>query len=75
MKAKLIFNLPEDLREFELANNATKLYDVLWEMDKWLRSNTKYAPDSISKDTYNAFQQCREQLRELMGQENINFDL
>jgi hypothetical protein len=75
MKAKLIFNLPEDLREFELANNATKLYDVLCELDKWLRSNTKYAPDTMSKDTYNAFQQCREQLRELMNDENINFDL
>jgi hypothetical protein len=75
MKAKLIFNLPEDLREFELANNAKKLYDVLCEMDNWLRSNTKYAPDNMSKDTYNAFQQCREQLRELMNSENINFDL
>jgi hypothetical protein len=75
MKAKLIFNLPEDLREFELTNNAEKLYNVLREMDKWLRSNTKYAPDSMSKDTYNAFQQCREQLRELMNDENVNFDL
>jgi hypothetical protein len=75
MKAKLIFNLPENLREFELANNAVNLYSVLCEMDKWLRSNTKYAPDSMSKDTYNAFQQCREQLRELMNDENINFDL
>jgi hypothetical protein len=75
MKAKLIFNLPEDLREFQLVNNAEKLYDVLCGMDKWLRSNTKYAPDTMSKDTYNAFQQCREQLRELMNDENVNFDL
>jgi hypothetical protein len=75
MKAKLIFNLPEDDREFQMANSATKLYSVLWEMDKWLRSNTKYAPDTMSEDTYNTFQQCREQLRELMNNENINFDL
>jgi HEAT repeat protein len=75
MKAKLIFNLPEDLRKFELANNAAKMYNVLCKLDKWLRSNTKYAPDTMSKDTYNAFQQCRDQLRELMNDENINFDL
>jgi hypothetical protein len=74
MKGILKFDLPEETKEFELANNATKLYSVLWEMDQWLRSNTKYAPDTMSEDTYNTFQQCREQLRELMNDENINFD-
>jgi hypothetical protein len=74
MKAKLIFNLPEDLREFELANNATKLYNVLWEIDQWLRSNTKYAPDTMSEDTFIAYRECRNQLSELMKGENINFD-
>jgi hypothetical protein len=75
MKGILKFDLPEETKEFELANNATKLYSVLWEMDQWLRSNTKYAPDTMSEETYNTFQQCREQLRELMNNENINFDL
>ena len=74
MKGILKFDLPEETKEFALANNATKLYSVLWEMDQWLRSNTKYAPDTMSEDTYNTFQQCREQLRELMNDENINFD-
>jgi hypothetical protein len=75
MQAILKFNLPDDLREFELANNATKLYSVLWEIDQWMRSNTKYAPDTMSEDTYNAYRECRNQLRELMNSENINFDL
>jgi hypothetical protein len=75
MQAILKFNLPDDLREFELANNATKLYNVLWEIDQWLRGNTKYAPDTMSEDTYNAYQECRNHLRELMNSENINFDL
>jgi hypothetical protein len=74
MKAKLIFNLPEDEVEFRMVNDATKIYNVLWEMDQWLRSNTKYAPDNMSEDTYNTFQQCRDQLRELMNSENINFE-
>jgi len=73
MQAILKFNLPEDSQEFELANNGAKMHNVLWEMDQWLRSNTKYAPDTMSEDTYNAYQACREQLRELMNSENINF--
>jgi hypothetical protein len=74
MKAHLIFNLPEDQHEFELANNASKMYNVLWKMDQYLRTNTKYAPDAMSEDTYNTFQQCREQLREFMNEDAINFD-
>jgi hypothetical protein len=41
-------------------------------MDQWLRSNTKYAPDTMSEDTYNAYEACRDQLIELMNNENIN---
>jgi hypothetical protein len=75
MKATLTFNLPEDQQDFELANNASKMYNVLWKMNQYLRTNTKYAPDSMSEDTYNTFQQCREQLMEFMNEDNINFDL
>ena len=75
MKAILEFNLPEDNIEYELVNNAGKMYSVLWDMDQWLRSNTKYAPDTMSEDTYNAYLKCREQLQELMNDENISFNL
>jgi hypothetical protein len=75
MKATLEFNLPEDNTEYELANNANKMYSVLWEMEQWLRSNIKHAPDNMSEDTYNAYIKCREQLRELMNDENISFNL
>lgn len=73
MKATLTFNLPEDKDEFRMATTGASMYNVLWEMDQWLRSNTKYAPDSMSEDTYNTYQACRDQLRELMSSENINF--
>jgi len=74
MKAILEFNLPEDRIEFEQANNAQKMSSVLWDMDQWLRSNTKHVPDTMSEDTYNAYLKCREQLRELMNDENISFN-
>ena len=75
MKATLEFNLPEDHIEFEMAVNGSKMHSVLWEMDQWLRAQYKYMPDTeYSEDKYNTFEKCREHLRELMMESNVNFD-
>ena len=74
MKVTLEFNLPDEALEFETAVNAAKMYSVLWDLDQWLRANTKYAPDDMSDDTYKTFEQCREKLRELMTESNIGFN-
>ena len=72
MKATLEFNLPEDQSDFDLAVNGAKAQLALWEMDQWLRSQTKYAPDDISEDTFKAFELCRERLREIVYENGIN---
>jgi hypothetical protein len=74
MEAILKFNLPEETSDFELAVNAVKMYSIIWSLDQWLRTNTKYASDNISSDTYEAYEECREKLHELMTDYNINFD-
>ena len=74
MEAIIKFNLPEDEEDFQVAVNGKKMYSVLWEMDQWLRSNTKYAPDSMSEDTYNAYQKSRNQLHEFMNDVNISIN-
>lgn len=74
MEAIIKFNLPEDEEDFQVAINGKKMYSVLWEMDQWLRSNTKYAPDSMSEDTYNAYQKSRDQLHEFMNNVNISIN-
>lgn len=66
--------MPDDEHEFKMAIQGATMHSVLWEMDQWLRSNTKHAPDDMSEDTYNAYQKCREQLREFMSDDNISFD-
>lgn len=73
MKATLEFNLPDDQAEFEAAANATKYFSVLWEMDQWLRSNIKYAPDDMNADRYHTYEECREKLREIMSDNNVSF--
>jgi|SaaInl3SG_22_DNA_1037383.scaffolds.fasta_scaffold179550_2 hypothetical protein len=74
MKATLIFDLPEDREEFETSSNAGKWKSVAWEMDQWLRGQTKHAPDDMSEDKYNTLLRCRKQLREIIEVENLNLD-
>ena len=74
MKAILKFNLPDDQHEYAMATQGSAMHSVLWDMDQWLRSQTKYAPDDMSEDTYKAFELCREQLREFINNDGINLD-
>ena len=74
MKAILKFDLPDDQDEYVIATQASAMHSVLWDMDQWLRSQTKYAPDDMSEDTYKAFELCREQLREFINNNGINLD-
>ena len=75
MKAILEFNLPDDQVEFDLACNSMKFWSVLWELDQDLRAKTKYAPDDLPQDKYDAYQEIRDKLRELMSEDNISFDM
>ena len=75
MKAILEFNLPDDQQDFEMANSAIKFWSVLWELDQELRSKTKYAPDDLPKDKYDAYQEIRDRLHELMSENLISFDM
>lgn len=71
MKAIFEFSLPEDQEDFEIFSKATDYYYVLSKYDEYLRSKIKYAPDNMSDDTYKAFQEAREHLRELVIENRI----
>jgi hypothetical protein len=75
MKAILEFNLPDDQQEFDLASSGLKFWTVLWELDQELRAKTKYAPDDISQDRYDTYEEVRDKLRELMSENNLSFDM
>jgi hypothetical protein len=67
MEAILKFNLPEDHTEFELAVKSSDWFHAMCDMDNWLRANTKHAPDTMSDDTYKAFEQSRDKLYEVLN--------
>ena len=75
MKATLEFNLPDDNQEFELATKGLKFWSILWELDQELRAKTKYAPDDLPQDKYDAYQEIRDYLHELMNENMISFDM
>jgi len=71
MEAILKFNLPDDQLDFDLAVNGAKWMAAMWELDQWLRAQTKYAPDTISADTYAAFEKTRDMLYEILQEEGL----
>lgn len=78
MKAILKFDLgkedSDDRSEFEDAVNGTKWRLAMWELDQWLRNQTKYASDDMSDDTYKALQDCRDKLHEILNDNILNLD-
>jgi hypothetical protein len=76
MKAILEFNLDEvdDLMAHKRCVVSLDMVLVLWEMDQHLRAITKYADDSMSKETYDSLIKVREKLREEMNERGLMFD-
>jgi hypothetical protein len=70
MKAKLIFNLPEDTEDYETAVNGWKFKLVLGELDEHLRSKLKYSELTEGQGT--AYQEARETLWVLINEQRIS---
>lgn len=75
-QAQLIFDLndPEDAVAHKRAVKALDLCLALWDIEQYLRAQTKYAPDSISDETYNALSKAREEFYSVMNEHSISLD-
>jgi hypothetical protein len=71
MKSIIEFNLDEERAEFDFAVNGSKYHSVIWDLDNHLRGLTKYPPDNQSEDTYNALQETRDKLHQLLNEYNL----
>jgi hypothetical protein len=76
MIAELKFNLDdsEDAMAHLRCIKALDMMVTLWDMDQHLRSLTKYAPDSMSQETYDELVKVRERLHEIMNEKGLSFD-
>jgi hypothetical protein len=50
MKAIIEFELPKDIEEYQMANNASKMYMALWGIKQLLRSKLKYNPGGLDDE-------------------------
>lgn len=73
MKARLEFDLPEEIHDFENATQGGKLRSVLWEFDQWLRAKVKY--EDLTDEQHQVYQGCRDHLRTLLYEENLDIEL
>lgn len=72
MKAILKFDLPEENNEFLNATQGANMRYVLSNFDEWLRRKVKY--EDLNDDQYQVYQGCRDHLRTLLYEENIDLD-
>ena len=74
MKGTLEFNLDDaqDEAAHLRAVKATDLAIALWNMDQYLRSQTKYG--ELNEHAYTALQDARDKLHEIMSDHSIDLD-
>lgn len=75
-KAILEFDLnePEDRDEHSRMIKSLDLVIALWEIDQYLRSQTKYAPDTMSDEVYDALDKARSEFYRILNEHNISLD-
>jgi len=64
LKAKLIFNLPEEEEEHNLALAAGRMASTIWELDRVSRNQLKYGIDEQFKTPEDVFMWIRNELSE-----------
>lgn len=75
-KAILEYDLtdPDDVIEYNRVNKVLDLALAIWDIDNFLRSKTKYAPDNMPQEKYEAYNEVREELYEILNKYSINMD-
>ena len=74
MKATLEFNLPEEREEFNTCNKAQAMRSVLWNYDQWLRGILKHPAENMSDTEYKLYEKCRQMLRDIMEENEVEFE-
>ena len=75
-KAILEFDLnePDDKEAHKRAVKALDMAIALWDIEQYLRSQTKYAPDSMPQEVYDALDKVKQEFYEILTNHNISLD-
>ena len=74
MKAILEFELPEDQEQYEMANNASKMYMALWDIKQLLRSKLKYNPDGLNDEQLEQWEAMRGEFFDILDNNDLKLN-
>ena len=74
MKAILEFKLPDDQSEYELAVNAPKMYNALWDIKQLIRSKLKHNSDSLTDAELKQWEIMQDEFFEILDNNNFKLD-
>jgi len=69
MKAKLTFDLPDDLEEYNMATKAPDMHTALWDMAAELRAMHKYG--DCPEQEWKVIDKIRDRFHEILDNNNI----
>lgn len=72
MKAIIEFELPEDIEEYEKANNANKMYLALWDIKQLFRSTLKYNPNGLNSKELEQWEAMRGNFFDILENNDLN---
>jgi len=74
MKAIIEFELPEDRDEYEMANNASKMYLALWDIKQLFRSKLKYNPDGLNDEQLTQWEIMQGEFFDILDNNDFKLD-
>ncbi len=74
MKAIIEFELPEDQEEYQMANNASKMYTALWDIRQLFRSTLKYNKTGLNDEQLEQWEAMRGEFFEILDNNDLNLD-
>jgi len=74
MKAIIEFELPEDQEEYEMANNASKMYMALWDIRQLFRSTLKYNSDGLNDEQLEQWEAMRGDFFDILENNDLKLD-
>ena len=74
MKAIIEFELPEDQEEYQMANNASKMYTALWDIRQLFRSTLKYNKTGLNDEQLEQWEVMRGEFFEILDNNDLKLD-
>ena len=74
MKAIIEFEFPDDQEQYQMANDASKMYLALWDIKQLLRSKLKYNPDGLNDEQLTQWEIMQGEFFDILDNNDFKLD-